>query len=245
MSIENSLTNILSISSSSLQLRMDVVDVLADIRPVARVIVRKGEEAAQCAEYLYEEKLAICVGGSFSTEINGLGFVDHCSNLSEGQSFVRLYVSKQRKLAELARESDERADDVSLGHALGYPDCCIHAVKQRGAVPKILESLDLYSCDGFYNPYAWPAANLLDASLIPHFPCSMNCLASQRIAKSRIGILRELNEANCQILVARLINYNSMIYPANKESYPWDPYIDPHPSPSISPLFDLRVSSDL
>lgn len=221
-------SRILNLDSSSFQVRLDIIDVLADIRPVARIIVHRGMEATNCARALLSESLDVSVGSACELTPGPLGFTDDRRSVSEADraEFIRLYVSKRRCLADTAKAADDAANDSALGTALGYPDCCVAAVGAWGSVPRILESLTLYSEDGYYDPFAWPAAHLYDAGLVPHFPCSMRCAETHRIAKARLAILRTADNTQRTQFWRRFVGFNTMQYAKEAEAYPRPPWSD-------------------
>ncbi|MDB5243509.1 MAG: hypothetical protein JWP57_4134 [Spirosoma sp.] len=244
MSLEASYERVFRLDSSSFQLRLDVIDVLADIRPSARIIVEKGAEARKCVETLLFEHLEICVGSSCLISPGILQFADHHCISDQGKqcNFVRLYVSKERGRAEATKAADELAQDSALGAELGYPGCCIHAVRKRGAVPKILESLRLYSAGGRYDPYAWPVAHLYDAGLIPHFPCSMSCQDTHRIAQARLRLMISVDSIYQTQFWRRFASLNTMVYPAEVDAYPWNRQKELGSYTPLAPLYRLEVA---
>jgi hypothetical protein len=225
MSLETACKRILQLERSSFQLKLDIIDVLADIRPVARIIVERGAEVAVCASVLLDENLEVTVGGSCQINSGMLGFVDNhvVADPTDRSDFVRLYISKERPRSERARIADESALDQALGGELGYPICCITAVNQRGIVPGILDSLGLYSECGLYDPFAWPAAHLFDAGLIPHFPCSMHCRQTHLFAQKRLTILSAVDSRYQTQYWRKFVRLNTMAYPAEAAAYPRQP----------------------
>jgi hypothetical protein len=239
MSLEAACERVLQLRLSSFQLKLDIIDVLANIRPVARIIVRKRDEAADCARVLLQENLEISVGASCQMIPGNLGFVDHQTAVgaSDRSDFVRLYVSKQRSKCDSAKKADELAMDLDLGRELGYPICCVKAVERSGSVPSILDSLARYSEGGLYDPLAWPAAHLFDGGLIAHFPCSMRCQQTHLLAQKRLKTLDAIDSRFQTRFWYRFVELNTMPYPADAAAYPWEPGAD---MASYTPLLPVH-----
>lgn len=225
MSLEAACERVLQLKLSSFQLKLDIIDVLANIRPAARIIVKKGDEAVDCARVLLNENLEISVGASCQMIPGNLGFTDHqtAGDTADRADFVRLYVSKQRSSSDRAKDADELAMDQDLGRELGYPICCVRAVERWGSVPGILDSLTRYSEGGLYDPLAWPAAHLFDGGLVAHFPCSMRCQHTHLLARNRLKILDEIDSRFQTRFWHRFVKLNTMPYPADAAAYPWEP----------------------
>jgi hypothetical protein len=202
--------NIFNAFGLSNQIRLDILDVIESIRPGARIMVRPGEEANIAAELILSYRLVISVGrGMVRIPLTNEAFSDHFSN--EQDIFERMavfYLARTKSIADALRTADECSEDSTFGSLLGYPDCCIEFVRLRGAVPKLSETVSLYSHSGKYDPLIWPASAVLDGTLVPHFPCSKFCVHTRAIAKKRWNLIKN----GSQELAAHIASANSKLY---------------------------------
>ena len=201
---------ILDIRRLSTQIRLDVLDVAESIRPGARIIVRPGEEAHIAAELILSFGLAISVGrGMARIPLGNEAFADHFSEEQEAfEKMAIFYLAQTKFSADALRSADESAEDSKFGLLLGYPKCCIEFVKVRGAIPTLSETVSMYSSLGKYDPLIWPASAVLDATLVPHFPCSSVCVQTKAIAKMRWSLISE----GSLELAAHIESANSKLY---------------------------------
>jgi hypothetical protein len=114
---------------------------------------------------------------------------------------IIFYASKLPKLAEALKEQEDKRIkgiyssgrkffsmvDETIGHLLGYPQCCINFFKQNTNSPSIkLISSAFENTKGtpsFYlnNLHAFPGSRF--GALISHFPCSYTCNESKKYAQ--------------------------------------------------------------
>ncbi len=202
--------NILNVLGLSNQIRLDILDVVESIRPGARIIVRPGEETNIAAELILSYGLAISVGrGMARIPSTNEAFSDYFSK--EQDIFERMavfYLARTKSMADALRTADESSEDSKFGLLLGYPKCCIEFIKVRGGVPKLSDTISLYSHLGKYDPLIWPASAVLDGALVPHFPCSKFCVHTKAIAKKRWNLI-----SNGSLeLAAHIASVNSKLY---------------------------------
>ena len=202
--------NIFNVHGLSNQIRLDILDVVESIRPGARIIVRPGEETHIAAELILSYGLAISVGrGMARIPLKNEVFSDHFSK--EQDIFERMavfYLAGTKAMTDALRTADERSEDSKFGLLLGYPKCCIEFIKVRGAIPKLSETISLYSHLGKYDPLIWPASAVLDGALAPHFPCSKFCVQTRAIAKKRWNLICK----GSLELTAHIASANSKLY---------------------------------
>ena len=216
-----------------LQLRFDVLDIVFEIRPAARVLVRVESEAEAVCRDILDAGLFISVGKGVKWQKKSAGLTCHDwfddnSAKDNSEQMAILYIAASESMAEQTRAADETRDDKVFAKALGYPDCCIEWVCKRRRVPELSECIELYTRDGLYDPLVWPGAMLVDAPLTPHYPCSIDCKKSQKIARARMQILKKLE---CKELIARIINSRDLIYSLN-----FDGHMSSHSPADFSPL---------
>ncbi len=202
--------NILNVLGLSNQIRLDILDVVESIRPGARIIVRPGGETNIAAELILSYGLAISVGrGMARIPSTNEAFSDYFSK--EQDIFERMavfYLARTKSTADALRTADESLEDSKFGLLLGYPKCCIEFIKVRGGVPKLSDTISLYSHLGKYDPLIWPASAVLDGALVPHFPCSKFCVHTKAIAKKRWNLI-----SNGSLeLAAHIASVNSKLY---------------------------------
>jgi hypothetical protein len=202
--------NILNVRGLSTQIRLDILDVVESIRPGARVIVRPGAEASFAAELILSYGLAISVGrGMVRIPLASEAFFDYFSKEQDiFEKMAVFYLAGTQSMSDSLRAADESAEDSKFGLLLGYPKCCIEFVKSRQAVPKLSETVSLYSHLSKYDPLIWPASAVLDGALLPHFPCSNFCVHSKSIAKKRWNLIRN----GSLELAAHIASANSKTY---------------------------------
>lgn len=197
-----------------LQLRLDVLDVVFDLRPAARIMARvEGEVEGLCRELL-ELRCFISVGKGVRWQRKSHGIACHDWFEDHGpddklEAMTLLYIGRTETSSIRAREADETRDDNVFARALGYPQCCIDWVAGRRRVPELAECFDLYTRDGLYDPLLWPGAMALDAQLTPHYPCSVECADSLKITRARLELLKELE---CAPVIRRIQDARSVCY---------------------------------
>lgn len=193
--------NIIDLPAQTLQLRLDLLDVLVGLRPAARLVVHPEHGLELLVSRILETGLHIEVGeGSrLQSKSERMRCVDWFERTDSGERLTErmalLYVGTDASSACKCKLADQSRDDDVFGRALGYPECCREFVRRRGAVPALREVFDLYASDGFFNPWTWSGAMSVDAALLPHFPCSRDCTHSMSIAKSRWRLVSELGVA--------------------------------------------------
>ena len=162
--------SLLELSDLTLQIRCDIADVLAGIRPTARLMLRPGAEAETCVNAIIRAGLAVAVGRGIKWQPrrDQLGVVDWMGESpdlrNEAEKFIVLYTAFTQKSAEESRAADETCDDTKFGRALGYPPCCVKFVNDRGRVPEHKDVFELYAHQGSYDPLCWPGAMAFDRS---------------------------------------------------------------------------------
>lgn len=182
-------------SNHTLQCRLDILDVYANLRPASRLIVKKDFEAENLAKLLIDLNGHVLVGkNSFTQSLSKNGYVDFIdskNNQNNLDLYICIYFSMSKSKANNAFDSDYSANDMLFGKSLGYPDCCINYVEKIGKVPSLIDSFEIYVNRDTYEPLTWPVAAIMDAALLPHFPCTTNCEESLNHSKSRLRFINE------------------------------------------------------
>lgn len=108
------------------------------------------------------------------------------------------YVSKNRKIAEHAKQAELTKDYAGLGKLLGYPRCCsefyVTEEPNREDQDFIVPLIEAAGQE------VYPFANNIlrrdsGLTLIFHFPCSFACKESERIGLRVLDIIRRLDPA--------------------------------------------------
>ncbi len=103
-----------------------------------------------------------------------------------------VYVSKDAFTAREAVSADEKQDHNAVGELLGYPECCV-SFFLSGLSSFSMTNMDLTFLLGrtmriypYFNNYA---LRCVGYALLDHFPCSLECLHSQRLAALRLSLI--------------------------------------------------------
>ncbi len=107
-------------------------------------------------------------------------------------SFV--YLSRDELLANKVLLAELRQDDATLGRLLGYPPCCVDFFDRHKKERKQLDNnyeVPVLAASGD-GPYPWQT-NIFrrekDMCLLSHFPCTLSCEKSVRMARERFTML--------------------------------------------------------
>ena len=209
---EEIIKRIFNIKGTTLQIKLDILDVYVGYRKGARILCHINEQVEDIAKEIITAELQIAVGkGMVSQTANSANKVkDYFDNNSENtEKVIPFYIAQNQDYADKLREADESKSDVEFGRMLDYPDCCINKVAESGHVPSIIESFYYLQENEKFNVWTWPVAMVGDASLLVHFPCSSKCLKSLDIAKKHFQLIA--NYAPKKI-VERVEKYHSSNY---------------------------------
>jgi hypothetical protein len=212
--------DLLELSGLTLQIRCDMADVVSGLRPTARLMVRPGAEAETCARAIVRVGLSVAVGHGvkWQPRREQVGVVDWMGEAAASrdvaEKFIVLYVALTQSQAGHSRAADETRNDAEFGNALGYPACCVQFVNDRGRVPEHKDVFALYASHGHYDPLCWPGAMALDRSLLIHYPCSVSCATSRRMAESR---WRYIRDSGCEAVVTQVRDAHGLVYWLDRE----------------------------
>lgn len=161
---------------------LELVGVLADIKPVAFLTVAPSElgRALKSASGLAIERRDRRVRIDESQD----AWIDR---RDQGRPFIELYISrdseKAKRAAKLQAEGDPTADMVELGELLGYPICCIRAfASQRDRSNNTLNRYASFAKTKSEGPWPFQLSNFWD-TLTPFFPCRYDCAAGLSYSK--------------------------------------------------------------
>lgn len=191
---ETLIEDIFSLKNTSLQIKLDILDVYLNYRKGARILCRVDNQIEEILRTLIKCKIGIAIGNGMviqrqSSPNNVQDYFD--SDVQDIEKLVPIYLSQTEVNAEKLRSLDENKNDYDFGLALDYPQCCVEKVEMTGHVPTIIEAFENLQIDGKYNVWSWPIAMIRDSSLLVHFPCSSNCKESQKLAKKHYSLIKK------------------------------------------------------
>ncbi len=210
----------MELSVLTLQVRCDMADVVTSLRPTARLLLRPGLEVDTCARAIVRAGLFVAVGRGVKWQARReqVGVVDwmgeEIPRHGKAEKFIVFYVGLTQSLADKSRAADETRDDTEFGLALGYPSCCVKFVSDRGRVPEHKDVFMLYAPQGRFEPFCWPGAMTLDRSLLIHYPCSISCVASRKMAESR---WRYIRDSGCESVIVQVRSAHDQTYWLDRE----------------------------
>ena len=210
------LSVVFEINSTTLQIKLDILDVYLGYRKGARIICRLESQVESIVKVLLDMNIKVSVGKGLVFQKKGLNnVVDFFENDNlDAEKLIPIYISLNDDYANLLREADESRDDIKFGTMLDYPACCIKKVAEDGHVPTIIEAFHYLQENQKYNVWTWPVAMIGDASLLVHYPCSSKCGESMDIAKKHFQLISKYAPKN---IVERVNKYHASRYNLNKD----------------------------
>lgn len=175
----------------SYQIRAEIVDIYFDIRPTARFVLDYNKQAKLLAKFLISLNLQISVSDGYVLHNSEKKYQDWFLDKPNGKKMICFYISKKLNLSAKCKQMDETQNDTKFGNILGYPKCCVKYVERNKRPPTISESYNLYLHKNKYNPLLWPCSMVVDANLISHFPCNINCKSSINLAMKRWNLIKK------------------------------------------------------
>jgi len=171
---------------------LDILYVLENLKPVSRIIIKEDN----LNKLLKKHKLKSTISDFRIKKIvnNNLYSDKGIKNLKEGSSF--LYISKNKKLAEQAKEAEEDNNHKKLGKLLGYPNCCIKFFEDNFPIESKKSNdytlATLRNSTSFILPFQNNITlRHMDLALISHFPCSFHCKHSIKIAEKNLKTIEK------------------------------------------------------
>lgn len=210
------ISKVFEINTTTIQIKLDILDVYLGYRKGARIICKLDSEVESIVKILLDINIKVAVGKGLVFQKKGLNnVVDFFENDTlEADKLIPLYISLNDEYANSLREADESKDDIKFGTMLDYPICCIKKVAEVGNVPSIIEAFHYLQENRKYNVWTWPIAMIGDASLLVHYPCSSKCKESIDLAKKHFELICKYAPKN---IVDRVEKYHSSLYSLNNE----------------------------
>jgi hypothetical protein len=178
---------------------LDLIYVIEDTKPCARLIIRK--ENNRLLEFLNEKKLKYKISDfkilkhtDKTRNFSDKGIIIDKDDNRDGDFFI--YISKDKNIAKRAKEMEEKQKHKELGLLLGYPDCCSEFFERHNEeASRTTNDFTIYTFKESENiKFPWQNNYCLrsfDISLLSHFPCNFNCEKSKKIAENNLKIIRK------------------------------------------------------
>jgi len=179
---------------------LEILYVMEDTKPCARILVFEDEQK-KVKSFLDEKSLHYSISDFkvLKQAIQSDFYSDKSIKVSKGDgrkgNFI-FYISKGKINGEKAKMAESENDHLSLGIALGYPQCCCDFFEKNfdeNNTDLTLKSLQ--NSDGIEFPfYNNIAARHFDVSLLGHFPHNFKCLPSIEIAKKNLQVIEKYSK---------------------------------------------------
>ena len=179
---------------------LEILYILEGIKPCARILVFE-EELEKIADFLKENKLSQSISDFkvLKRALQSDFYSDKSIKIPKNDSrkgYFFVYISKNKNLAEKAKNAEEQNRHFEFGMLLGYPECCCDFFEKNfddsntDLTLKILK----YS-SGFEFPFHTNiAARHFDIALLSHFPHSFECKPSIDIARNNLKIINKYSK---------------------------------------------------
>ncbi len=191
---------------------LEILYILEDIKPAARLMVREGDEEGMFG--FFKEKGLNYSASDFKVvkqekdkAYSDRGIKVAIDSEEKGHFFV--YVSKDKELAERAKTLERENRHREFGILLGYPECCAEFFeehyKEESKKQNDFTLASLKNSDGFQFPfYTNIGARHFDIALLNHFPCNLNCEHSIELAKKHLEIIEKHDIEAAEIIKGML-----------------------------------------
>jgi hypothetical protein len=165
--------------------------------------------------------------GDFSNK----GYKTSLQNPFPGMVFA--YISKDIRLAELAKYLENANNTKRLGQLLGYPDCCIDFFVENAEEQAKKNNDFVLPALKNSNSFVFPkelniAARYFDFNVLPFFPHSFSCKNAVKTAKSYFREIAEHDSSlavelagklNCGVIYTEKLGVFLLENPVLKEHY--------------------------
>jgi len=191
---------------------LEILYILEGIKPSARIMVKE-EEKDKILDFFKEKGLNYTLSDfKVIKQDRDKVYSDKGIKVpidSEKKGYFFVYVSKDKKLAEKAKNLENENKHKELGILLGYPKCCAEFFEKHFEEESKKQNdftlSSLKNSDGFQFPfYANIAARHFDLALLNHFPCSFNCKDSIELAKKHLAVIEKYDKEAAGIIKGML-----------------------------------------
>lgn len=209
---EDLIRSIFRINNTTLQIKLDILDVYLGYRKGCRILCHLTNQIEVITKEIIASNLYIAVGKGLVSQSssNPNNVKDYFDELCDTvEKVIPFYISQSKKYAEELRAADESKNDQLFGSMLDYPECCVNRVKEKKYVPSTVEAFQYLTDNQQFNIWTWPVAMIGDASLLAHYPCSVNCNKSIELAKKHFILISKFAPENIK---NRVILYHKSFY---------------------------------
>jgi hypothetical protein len=188
---------------------MEILSIMKDLKPVTRQGFYDGELPK--VEIFCKQNKLIMIKSEFKVKpveqsIYSNKGIKSSINDKEGMYFV--YISKDELLAYRTAYFEIKSDHFNLGRILGYPECCSRFFENQFPVQSKSD-----------NNYEIPVLNNSSQGkyhffnnifirdkfcLLSHFPCSLSCEQSMKIAKNNLKMIKGNHPELAKVIVSEL-----------------------------------------
>ncbi|MBS3913953.1 MAG: DUF483 domain-containing protein [Bacteroidetes bacterium] len=126
---------------------------------------------------------------------NWSSLLNYCS-VEHREAMRLVYFHSDKEFCEIAKNLDTKNDDLNLGLLLNYPKCCIESYLQwqknkenTDPITSITDSIPFIDQLNNYH-FPNPFSRYFGSGLYSHFPCSINCYETKKIAQNSLNNLQ-------------------------------------------------------
>lgn len=177
---------------------LEILYLIHDLKPCVRIAIRKGQ-IPKVTSNLYGINLKTALS-DFSVSMQFSGSYSTKGHLRSGTGspadYMFLYIAKDNKTADYAKDFEAKQDIKNLGKTLGYPVCCIDFFKSNKKNEE--EAFNDYVVPMLANSKGQVHEVIMniftryfDYPLLSHAPCSLDCIPSKKSAQSRYKLLKD------------------------------------------------------
>ncbi len=201
------LQNLKTIFQSNIK-ASELLYLIEDIKPAARIIVEE-DKKEPIINFLKNSNLNYTISDfKVIKQDTEKAYSDKGSKIpinSKEKGSLFIYISKNKEIAEKAKELEKNNKHKELGILLGYPECCSEFFeKHYEEESKRYNDYTLAALKNSEGPkfpfYTNIAARHFDLTLLNHFPCSFNCEASIELAKKHLEIIKKHNKQTAETI---------------------------------------------
>ncbi|MBW3003109.1 DUF483 domain-containing protein [Candidatus Woesearchaeota archaeon] len=194
---------------------LEMLAVYNDVKPVARLGFYD-DEIPRALEFCEKNGLTMLLSDFkvlLTDKYRGYsdkGVAVTLDDPNDGMLFA--YISKDPEKAKQAKLFEKEGDQYNLGLALGYPLCCVEFFVKNWEERSKLDNDYTEPCVNNSVGASFPFHNNFfmreqDTTLLFHFPCTLNCKESQKLAKLHLELLRKADSKLAYLYEHRLRNW--------------------------------------
>ncbi|MBT5022723.1 DUF483 domain-containing protein [Candidatus Woesearchaeota archaeon] len=179
---------------------LDILYVLNDLKPCCRITLSQ-DKLILLKNFCDKNKLELGLSDYKVVPVSNRNFSESYKRVPlnfeiNTKGSFHVYISKDQEIIEKAKQFQNEKNSSAFGKLLGYPSCCCNFFSNNESEAR-LSNMDFtffYSLSNqFFNFYNNYSLRSFDISLLSHFPCSLDCPNSLRIAKERSSFIKTFN----------------------------------------------------